>query len=164
MNNLSSLLLFIGQKLTGLQNQIYPVGSIYICTHNTNPGVLFGGTWQKIEGRFLLGSSPDYTVGNTGGSANAIVPYHNHSVAKVTNGITGGSHAHGLGERWSDGSGSLSAYTRSSNRKRTTINASASTHTHDLPAHNTNYAGTANNAVGANMPPYLVVNVWKRTE
>ena len=161
MNTLSSLLLFIGQKLTGLQQQIYPVGSIYICTHTTNPASLFGGSWQKIEGRFLLASSAAYALNSTGGSANAVVPYHRHYIAEQT--ITGGAHAHDMGNRWSDGSGSVTAYKRDSNRKRTTINTgSSASHSHTLAAHYSNYEGTSGNATGANMPPYLAVNVWRR--
>ena len=32
----------------------YPVGSIYMSVNSTNPGELFGGTWEQIQGRFLL--------------------------------------------------------------------------------------------------------------
>ena len=34
----------------------YPVGSIYLSLGSTNPGTLFGGTWEQIKGRFLLGT------------------------------------------------------------------------------------------------------------
>lgn len=33
----------------------YPIGSIYMSVNSTNPGELFGGTWEQIQGRFLLG-------------------------------------------------------------------------------------------------------------
>lgn len=32
----------------------YPVGSIYMSVNSTNSGELFGGTWEQIQGRFLL--------------------------------------------------------------------------------------------------------------
>lgn len=48
---------------------IYPVGSIYLSTRSTNPGTFIGGTWSRIQGRFLIGASSTYTAGSTGGAA-----------------------------------------------------------------------------------------------
>lgn len=48
---------------------IYPVGSIYLSTRSTDPGTFLGGTWSRIQGRFLIGASSTYTAGSTGGSA-----------------------------------------------------------------------------------------------
>ncbi len=47
----------------------YPVGSIWMTVSEDNPKDLFGGVWEKIEGRFLLGSGGEYLVGNSGGSS-----------------------------------------------------------------------------------------------
>lgn len=49
--------------------EIYPVGSIYMSVNDVNPATIFGGTWQKIEDKFLLASGTTYTAGATGGSA-----------------------------------------------------------------------------------------------
>lgn len=70
-------------------NLIYPVGSIYLSVKNTNPGTLFGGTWNSWgAGRVPVGVNPSdtsfNTVEKTGGekahtlSVNEI-PAHNHS-------------------------------------------------------------------------------------
>lgn len=148
---------------------VYPVGAIYISTKSTSPATLFGfGTWQRIgAGRTLIDSGTGYTAGSTGGSANAIVPYHRHSVSAVTNAITGGSHNHDIDTNGGGGTSPHTAsgvdYTYGSNTRRFSTFNYSSTHKHDLPAHNTNYAGSSGNATGANMPPYLAVYMWKRT-
>lgn len=51
-------------------DMIYPVGSIYISVNNANPSVLFGGTWEPIQDRFLLGTGSTYSAGSTGGETN----------------------------------------------------------------------------------------------
>lgn len=52
---------------------IWPVGSIYLSTQSTDPGTFLGGTWSRIQGRFLLAASSTYPAGSTGGAAK-----HNH--------------------------------------------------------------------------------------
>lgn len=48
----------------------HPVGSIYQTISPENPAVIFGGgTWERIEGRFIMGASDTYPAGSTGGSA-----------------------------------------------------------------------------------------------
>lgn len=47
----------------------FKVGDIYLTTNSTNPSSIFlGTTWQKIEGRFLLGTSGSGASKVTGGS------------------------------------------------------------------------------------------------
>lgn len=46
---------------------VYPIGSIYMSVNSTNPSTLFGGTWERIEGKFLLGADSTYIAGSTGG-------------------------------------------------------------------------------------------------
>lgn len=47
----------------------YPVGAIYLSVTNVNPAALFGGTWERIGGRFLLGADDNYAAGSTGGES-----------------------------------------------------------------------------------------------
>lgn len=127
-------------------DDVYPVGSIYMSVDSTSPATLFGGTWQKIEGRFLLASGTTsgedptvdntYTLGDTDGEAT-------HTL--TVNEMPSHHHAHNLS--FSSGTGSSYAYTQSNNRKTTSLD------TGNMGG------GQAHN----NMPPYLVVNVWERT-
>lgn len=83
-----------GNSWTSLKDLIYPVGSIYMNASKTdNPGNTIGGTWAKIESRFLLGQGPSYAIGATGGKATHKltineIPSHNHSLENL-NPITG---------------------------------------------------------------------------
>lgn len=65
----------------------HPVGSIYQTISPENPSVTFGGgTWERIEGRFIMGASDTYPAGSTGGSAT-----HRQTAKEVA------SHAHDIG-------------------------------------------------------------------
>lgn len=60
-----------GNQLFFLQKNIleyvYPVGSIYISATSVNPNKLFGfGSWQPIEGKFLIGAGGEYKAGEIG--------------------------------------------------------------------------------------------------
>ena len=57
-------------------DDVYPIGSIYMSTSSTDPGTLFGGSWDPIPGRFLVGAGDNnatgyealnLTAGDTGG-------------------------------------------------------------------------------------------------
>ncbi|WP_294759302.1 hypothetical protein [uncultured Gemmiger sp.] len=48
-------------------DDIYPVGSIYMSVNATDPARLFGGTWERIKEKFLLGAGDTHTAGSTGG-------------------------------------------------------------------------------------------------
>lgn len=47
---------------------IWPVGSIYLSDNATNPNTKFGGTWVKLSGGFIYGST--ITSGNTYSTGN----------------------------------------------------------------------------------------------
>lgn len=108
-------------------------------TNNVNPQSIFGGVWQKIEGRFLLGSSGNYTLGLLGGEAAhtltiSEMPKHKPSILLNTQ----DSNVTGSAANWR------------------------------VVANGRYYAGDMFLEIGGsqahnNMPPYLVVNIWKRT-
>jgi hypothetical protein len=150
-----------------LINIIYPIGSIYMSVNDTNPSLVFGGTWQQIKDRFLLASGDTYDNGQTGGSAThtpsgtigghaltveeTAIHYHNISSMKAININDGTGTSKGVW-CWDD----VSASKRSENAYD---GASPSQQTATGEAHNHSFTGTNQNT----MPPYLAVNVWVRT-
>lgn len=82
-------------------DSIYPVGSIYMSVNSTDPGILFGGTWEQLQGKFLLGASTTYSAGSTGGEAShtltsSEMPSHTHTFTgtAATSGGQSANHTH----------------------------------------------------------------------
>ena len=69
-----------------LSAKLYPVGSIYMSVIDTNPALLFGGTWEQIQGRFLLAASTGYPNGSTGGEATTSIQIADGSYNGLTTG------------------------------------------------------------------------------
>lgn len=121
---------------------VYPIGSIYMSVNNTSPAILFGGTWEAIQGKFLLGAdSGAYKAGTTGGEAThtlttSEMPSHNHAVYYPN----AGADDHSAPGNYPDGPSDSTYYAVSSYTSR-------------------EGGGKAHN----NMPPYLAVYIWKRT-
>lgn len=55
----------------------YPVGSVFVTTGNVTPASLFGGDWEEVKGRMLLGTSTAYAAGTQGGSATITIAERN---------------------------------------------------------------------------------------
>ena len=120
---------------------IYPVGSIYLSVSSTSPQTLFGGTWERIQDRFLLAAGSSYAAGTTGGEAThkltvSELPKHTHRI-KMGN-------AEGTAQRVMRYIDAGSAWWSGSGNDKLSEEIGGDT------AHN-------------NMPPYLAVYIWKRT-
>ena len=120
---------------------IYPVGSIYMSLNSANPSTLFGGTWEQVKGRFLVGAGTKYKAGSTGGEATHTLtqdemPKHNHVIYYPNGGAPDVGAALGFPE-----AGSKNTWW---------AEACMTGQTGGSAAHN-------------NMPPYLAVYIWKRT-
>lgn len=116
----------------------FPVGSIYLSLNNTNPSTYFGGSWELIKDRFLLGAGGSYSAGTTGGESThklsiEEMPSHNHN-AVSTSGSNGG----------------VSLYPFSMIQSN-----------HNLVDQNVIRPAGGNQAHN-NMPPYIAVYIWKR--
>jgi hypothetical protein len=156
---------------TALQ-AIYPVGSIYInAAVSTNPNTLLGfGTWTAFgAGKVLVGlDSSDAlfdTLEETGGSKDAIVVSHTHTAT-----VTDPEHFH-----VTDGTASSSKHAVRAGTDAEIDFASGSSSTDDATYTTGSRTGNkstgisvSNSTVGssgtnANVQPFIVVRMWKRT-
>ena len=85
----------IKEMLAAQREEDYARVRYWASNDPTSPASFIGGTWERVEGEFIMGASSAYPVGTTGGSAThtqttAEMPSHSHS------GSTGsaGSHSH----------------------------------------------------------------------
>ena len=112
---------------------IYPVGSIYITFNETSPIDVIGGTWELLENTFLYSSAG--ATGMTGGE-------ETHKL--TVNEMPKHNHYCNIGSSGVSGSTWLTKYAQ--------YRTDGGWYTNDAggsQAHN-------------NMPPYLVVYMWKR--
>ena len=136
----------------------FPIGSIYMSLSNTNPSTYFGGTWEQIKDRFLLGAGNTYTAGSTGGEAThkltqAELPHLYGSfqsrqaggmnILDVYSGGNVFTFVNNGGSRWQNQVSSLSS----------------ASNNNALIKYDNGGKDTAHN----NMPPYYVVYIWRRT-
>lgn len=124
-------------------DNVYPVGSIYMSVNSTNPANLFGGTWEQIQGKFLFGMDSSYPAGSTGGEITHKLtidemPEHEHIIYYPNGGGPYGN----ANISYPEGSGTNMTWC----------------------AEMCKTASTGGGAAHNNMPPYLSVYIWKRTE
>lgn len=115
----------------------YPVGAVYLSVTEVDPSSLFGGTWERMGGRFLIGADSAYAAGSTGGEAARTpaadeMPGRNHGIDDPD--ASGDATPH-MAVRAQDGKG----------------------HGGDVQAV---YAGGGKSR--DDMPPYMAVYMWQR--
>lgn len=138
----------------------HPVGSIYQTISPENPAVTFGGgTWERIENRFIMGASDTYPAGSTGGS-------------------TAHEHEYKLEFMWRLGAlvgyptSAIATYnykTQSWNNNNKKVNDGQYTLANDgfsstygeKPGGEI-YSVTGNTASSSSIPPYYSVYIWRR--
>ena len=155
---------FSGGFSASFLNAIYPVGSIYISVNETNPGTLFGGTWEQIKDRFLLACGDAYINGKTGGRANHKHPTSEHTLTVEEM----PSHTHSQKPiSYSNGTATINCSGHYLNDNTNAWTNGRTNHVLSWPdtganggdkPHSHGDTGSANH-----LPPYLAVYMWKRT-
>lgn len=136
---------------------LYPIGSIYTSVVSTNPNTLFGfGTWVAFgAGKTIVGlDSGDAsfdTVKETGGSKNAVVVSHTHS-------ITDPGHSHTFPVYNVDQTNVGARVPANGFDTGQSASITVESATTSISINSTGSSGT-----NANLPPYIVVFMWERT-
>ena len=138
----------------------HPVGSIYQTISPENPSVTFGGgTWERIEGKFIMGASDTYPAESTGGSATheheyklsfmwrlgALVGYPSSAISTYNYKT----------QSWSDDNRKVNdgQYTLANDGFSSTYGEKSAGETHSV---------AGNTASSSSIPPYYCVYIWRR--
>lgn len=148
----------------------YPVGSIYINVESTtSPAELLGfGTWVEFgAGRVMVGydnADPLFdALLEEGGEKDAVVVSHTHTATFTGQAL--GEHLHTYSRR--EATGTSNGYLENvestintyGDATENTSSASAGT-----PAGTVTVASSGGSGTNANLQPYIVVIMWRRTE
>lgn len=185
--SLNDIINTLTDSIKAIPSSIYPVGSIYMSLNSTDPAVLFGGSWDKLEdGRVLIGANDEYSVGSIGGSFEHVLtveelPTHSH----LGSTFGSGNHAHTRGSMNITGSfivddeaihASGAFYygdvvgdqgATSDGKARLAYFNAASSWTGETSwagnhAHSVSVENTGGSRAHSIMQPYLAVHMWKR--
>lgn len=145
VEEISNNVKYIDKKISDLLNMFYPVGSIYETMDSSfDPNKKWGGTWERIKGRVLIGVDENDSDFNTAEK-------------------TGGEKTHTLVVS------ELPRHTHANYAKRTNITINNSGNTH-VTCHSSNSGATVGNNIGStgegvahnNLQPYITCFIWKR--
>ena len=183
----------IEESLAAQRAEDYARIKFWASNDPTSPASFIGGTWERIEGEFIIGASSAYPVGTTGGSAThtqtvAEMPSHSHSGSTGSAGShshsawTGGAGGHShtvsaavtqkhevskLGVSGADGSGTY-GYTFSSGTATTSW---VGDHTHGVGmneagahTHTVSIGSTGSGQAMSILNPYYAVYIWVRVD
>ena len=122
---------------------IFPVGFVLTLYSHADPNTMYPGTtWERIENRFLWATTSGGTIGQTGGSST-----HTLTVDEMP------SHSHSINSNvsWDATNGTYANFRTGSN-------------TNNYGKNNLNTVAVGGGKAHNNMPPYIQVSIWRRTE
>lgn len=138
----------------------HPVGSIYQTISPENPAVTFGGgTWERIENRFIMGASDTYPAGSTGGSTAHEHEYKLEFMWRL--GALVGYPTSAIGtynyktQSWNDNNKKV-------NDGQYTLSNDGFSSTYGEKPGGETYSVTGNTASSSSIPPYYSVYIWRR--
>lgn len=148
---------FTKKFISALFLLMHPAGTPYASENPTSPAELYGGTWERIEGKFIMGASDTYPAGSTGGEAEHS---HEYAVTYIANysGIVGGSTNYSvMAYNGTTGGNNIAAYdggTGIGNEYRDVGTTTNQTIYYKRSLGRTGY--------GSSIPPYYSMYIWRR--
>ena len=134
---------------------VFPSGGIIIWSGSSasipSGWVLCNGSnsTPDLRDRFVVGAGSTYAVGNTGGSANAIVVSHTHT---ATSTVTDPGHTHSIRNDNNNNNGIIPNGGDGSNSSTTTVDSATTGITVG-----TTVASAGSSGTNANLPPYYAL-------
>lgn len=124
-------------KSSEILDKTWPVNSYWIGHTHTSPASLIGGTWYRVQSRFLWGTTTSGTIGATAGEQThtltiSEMPRHDHAYYNTPN-----------------SSGDYTQWVPTTSQQ--------------LKCSRQYCVPTGENAAHNNMPPYVNVAIWRRT-
>lgn len=176
VEEISNNIKYIDKKISDLLNMFYPVGSVYETMDSSfDPNKKWGGTWERIKGRVLVGvdeNDDDFKTANKVGGEKthklsvSEMPSHSHSASEKSlkggvNNISGqdktwGLTSSGIFSNWGDTNGFYSTSNRTTTNYKDGFYLDA-THTHTI-------GNTGGGNVHNNLQPYVTCFIWKRVK
>ena len=128
----------------------------------TSPASFIGGTWERIENRFIMGASDTYPAGSTGGSASH---YHDYKISfSWNNGAVVGYHQSAISPyNYQTGKYYISAGDNDKiGEGYTLVNTAASDASGERKS--TNFATYGSTSSSDTLNPYYSVYIWVRVD
>ena len=135
----------------------YRVGDIVISENETSPAEAYGGSWEQITDRFLVGAGGSYALDSTGGNAT-----HTNTVDEMA------PHNHGLpvvngeGGYMPENSAKLRSFQIEAGTNNNQMNINGTATDRDPTGFSGSVGSTGGGQPFSILPPYIAVNIWRR--
>lgn len=136
----------------------FPIGSIYLSLNATNPSTYFGGTWELIKDRFLIGAGNNYAVNSTGGSKAhnhgfrvGYYPYYGGIIGNDDRGIVAYDYSSG---KW--------VYGSKDNGMPDSELGNSGIQSSSKDINSAKYSVYGKTTITEVLPPYIAVYMWRR--
>lgn len=123
----------------------------------TSPASFIGGTWERIEGKFIMGASDTYPAGSTGGISGH---YHTTAIKYILSSqqVVGGSMSYSVNVLDTANSGFDVSAKRDPNYSASLYFATGGY----AESTASSYTSTGTTSIALHIPPYYSMYIWRR--